>query len=421
MPARTSHRRLCPALLAAVGLLTLVPVAAHRATAQDVSLRFIGQQIVPTGTTFGGTTVGGLSGIDYDAVTNRYYAISDDRSQLNDARFYTAALNFNASSFNSVTFTGVTTLRQPDGTPFPALSVDPESIRVSRPVGGGPATLLWTSEGENNPGAGRVSPPFVRETNLDGTYVRQLNTPARYSPVASPTTSGIRNNLAFESLTIQPGNNRVLTATENALQQDGPAAGVGVGSPSRILTFNLATGAPGAEFVYPVSPVAQTPNPAGAFATNGLVEFLTLDAGGNRFLSLERSFSTGAAGPGPGNTGNTIRIFEFTLDGATDVSGLDSLNGIPYTAVDKRLVLDLTTLGIDLDNVEGVTFGPTLENGNRSLVLVSDNNFSSTQFTQFLAFEVQAVPEPSSVALLLTAGGTLVGGFARRRARVARC
>ena len=42
--------------------------------------------------------------------------------------------------------------------------------------------------------------------------------------------------------------------------------------------------------------------------------------------------------------------------------------------------------------------GKVLKNGNRSLVLVSDNNFNSAQLTQFLAFEI--VPTPGAVALL---------------------
>jgi hypothetical protein len=42
-----------------------------------------------------------------------------------------------------------------------------------------------------------------------------------------------------------------------------------------------------------------------------------------------------------------------------------------------------------VDNLEGMTFGPALPNGKRSLVLVSDNNFNPLQLTQFLAFEVQ--------------------------------
>ena len=44
---------------------------------------------MPTGTKFQGTTVGGLSSITYDAQNDVYYAISDDPSQFQPARFYT--------------------------------------------------------------------------------------------------------------------------------------------------------------------------------------------------------------------------------------------------------------------------------------------------------------------------------------------
>ena len=52
----------------------------------------------------------------------------------------------------------------------------------------------------------------------------------------------------------------------------------------------------------------------------------------------------------------------------------------------KELLLNLDALGIPLDNVEGMAFGPDLADGRRSLVLVSDNNFAPAQFTQFLLF-----------------------------------
>ena len=48
--------------------------------------------------------------------------------------------------------------------------------------------------------------------------------------------------------------------------------------------------------------------------------------------------------------------------------------------------MNLDDLGIPLDNVEGLTFGPRLRDGRQSLVLVSDNNFAAAQFTQFLLF-----------------------------------
>ena len=117
--------------------------------------------------------------------------------------------------------------------------------------------------------------------------------------------------------------------------------------------------------MYVTDPVAEPPVPATAFSVNGLVELLPLN---NRLLiAMERSFSVGAPG-----TGNAIRLYAVSLD--------------RHGVARKTLLLDLDELGIPLDNVEGMTFGPRLRGGRRSLVLVSDNNFASTQFTQFLLF-----------------------------------
>ena len=44
------------------------------------SLKYLGEYIVPYNQPFKGTTVGGLSGIDYDSLHQLYYLISDDRS-----------------------------------------------------------------------------------------------------------------------------------------------------------------------------------------------------------------------------------------------------------------------------------------------------------------------------------------------------
>ena len=55
----------------------------------------------------------------------------------------------------------------------------------------------------------------------------------------------------------------------------------------------------------------------------------------------------------------------------------------------KRLLLDLEKIGLErVDNIEGISWGPRLENGRRSLVMISDDNFNAQQVTQILAFEV---------------------------------
>ncbi|WP_272897015.1 esterase-like activity of phytase family protein [Mycolicibacterium tusciae] len=40
----------------------------------------------------------------------------------------------------------------------------------------------------------------------------------------------------------------------------------------------------------------------------------------------------------------------------------------------------------NLDNVEGITLGPKLSDGRQVVVLVTDDNFSDDQMTQFYAF-----------------------------------
>ncbi len=357
----------------------------------------IGQRNFATGLTFGGTEVGGLSGITYDAATNSYLSISDDRSQINPARFYSLTVAPAAGGSLDVNFTGVTTLLRPDGTAFPAFSLDPEGIALN-PDG----SVFVSSEGDTNRGFA----PFVnRFERPSGTQVAALPVPTRYIPDGvppAPITRGVRNNLAFESLT--RFNNTLFTATENALFQDGPAATVTTGSASRILRYDLATGQPSGEFRYNVEQVLDAPIPAGSFATNGLVELIALDD--NHLLALERSFSTGV--------GNAIRLYQIDLTNATNITNIDSLAGDPagVTAVNKSLLLDLNTLGFTLDNLEGMTLGPVLPDGTRMLVIVSDNNFAASQFTQVLAFSVNVVPTPGSVALLGL--GMLVAGRRKR-------
>jgi hypothetical protein len=59
------------------------------------------------------------------------------------------------------------------------------------------------------------------------------------------------------------------------------------------------------------------------------------------------------------------------------------------TPVQKKLLLDLRTLDVALDNIEGLTLGPQLSHRERLLILVSDNNFNNIQRTQFLAFKIK--------------------------------
>lgn len=380
-------------------LFAAIALTAAAAT-QAAPLTYLGQQIVPSGTVFNGTVVGGLSGIDRDPVSGRFVAISDDRSNINPARFYELSLDLKqfvrsgTPGRAGVTFHSVTTLLRQDGQPYTPNTLDPESLRFNPSNG----NLFWSNEGQRG-GAGvpALQTPTVREMTRNGSDVRNLAVPSGFAPTGSTAgnqlgDSGVRNNLAFESLAVSTDGRTLYAATENALVQDGSAAGLATGSKSRILAFDIASGAAGAQYVYNVDPVILPPAAAGGFATNGLVELIA--TGDRQFIAVERSFAAGAATPGVGPsgspTGTSVRLFAVDARQASDVSGLDSLEGAAYRAVGKTLLLDLSTLRNDdgtalaLDNIEGISWGPDV-NGQHTLILVSDNNFSGTQFTQFVA------------------------------------
>jgi hypothetical protein len=193
----------------------------------------------------------------------------------------------------------------------------------------------------------------------------------------------VRQNLGFESASTPPNGRFFFTGTEAALVQDGPPATLGAGSPARLLRYNLQSGRLDRQYLYWTDPIAQPPVPPTNFAVSGLVELLPLN---NEFLlAMERSFSVGVPG-----TGNTIKLYRVALPGADNVNGAASLAGTVGSVrpAEKTLLIDLDTLGIPLDNVEGMAFGPDLPDGRRSLILVSDNNFAPAQFTQFLLFAV---------------------------------
>nr|CRL76102.1 phytase [Mycolicibacter nonchromogenicus] len=87
-----------------------------------------------------------------------------------------------------------------------------------------------------------------------------------------------------------------------------------------------------------------------------------------------------------------MRLFRAEIAGATDVLGMPSLAGASVTPMTKTLVADLsTTPGLEpLDNIEGLTLGPRLPDGRQSVILVSDDNFSPHEVTQFVAFAMPA-------------------------------
>ncbi len=192
---------------------------------------------------------------------------------------------------------------------------------------------------------------------------------------------GPHQNGALEGIALDPDLKVMYVAMEEPLYEDGPMADVvPTKSWTRIYEYNLDSKKNLAQYAYPLEPVAHPSSPPTAFKINGISEILSL--GNKRLLTVERSFSTG-------NLACTIKVFLADLREATHVEQIQSMKEVPPKhPVSKKLLLNMDDLGIFIDNIEGVTFGPDLPNGHKSLLFVSDNNFIPFEKMQLLLFEV---------------------------------
>jgi hypothetical protein len=337
-----------------------------------IGLSYLGEFDIPTGFGENGVEVGGLSGIDFDPASGHYIAISDDRSERGPARFYHLDIDVGASGLKGVTILDHVTLLDKNGLPFMSKGVDPESIRI------GKDGIYWSSEGD----AKTLILPFVRVAKPDGTFIRELPLPDGFAPTDDKST-GIRDNLAFESTSFLPSGD-LLVGMESALYQDGPITTLTNGSLARIIRYEPSTGVQQAQYVYPVSLIPQAPSKSGGWNDFGVAEMLALDD--HHILAVERGYAQGI--------GNSVVIEMFDLEGATDVSGIASLANTDRTIVPvgKTQIVDLRALGVAPDNIEGVALGKA-KDGTDVMILVADNNFNPTQKTQFYAFKVIHRPQ----------------------------
>lgn len=347
------------------------------------SLKFLDEYDLPYNLPYKNTTVGGLSSIDYDAKNDLYYVISDDRSEINPSRFYTAKISLAGNEINSVKITGVTTLLQQNGQPYPDLkkhtkqTVDPEAMRYN------PITnqLIWSSEGERivKQGETVLIDPSVNTVFTDGKFSSTLALPEILKMHA--TESGPRRNGVLEGLAFADNYKTLYVNLEEPLYQDGPRADVTDVNPLiRIFKFDWKTKKNIAQYAYKLEPIAYPAKPENGFKINGVPDILSVNK--NQLLVTERSFSTG-------RDGCVIKVFLADLSSADNVIDNSSLiKNPPQHLVSKKLLLNMDDLKLYIDNVEGATFGPKLPNGHKSIIFVADNNFSKTEKTQFLLFEV---------------------------------
>jgi len=336
--------------------------------------------------------LGGISGIEFTGKEDRYLLLSDrgpaDGAMAYRCRFHELRFSVQPGRSPAVgaTLVSTTLLENEAGRPLtgsaaafdnvdPAkgLRFDPEGIRTDRRGN----VFLSDEYG-----------PSVFQFTMHGRRTAVLDVPARFqiahpAAVAAEETaqnmSGRQTNGGLEGLAIVPDGSRLYAAMQRPLIQDSRPgeAGKRLGTNTRIIEFDRARRTT-REFLYPLEDTA-----------NGVSEILAINP--HEFLVLERD------GRG-GTEAVTKKIFKIDLEGASDITGRDSLppSGVPQgvTAVRKTLFLDLLAPEFGLagpgfpEKIEGLAFGPDLPGGQRLLVVAIDNDFIAEKPILLHAFAI---------------------------------
>lgn len=339
---------------------------------------------MPTGEQFKGTSVGGLSGIDYDVKNNRYFLISDDPSQFSTARVYTANINIKNNKIDTVEVNGVIPILQENGQEYPkygtvkSLKADGESVRYN------PAKnqLIWSNEGERlfKNGDSIIIQPTLTFISSDGKFIDTIPLPNGFQ--FTKVANGPRKNALFEGVTFADNYKTLYTSLEEPLYQDGRAAAFGFGGAiTRILKFNAKTKRNTAQYAYNLGELPVEPTVQSDWNLNGISEILAIN--NHTLLVMERAWAKGH------DDHTFVKLFLVDLNEAENVINNPSFSKNPPKMLKKKLLFDFDSIDKHIDNFEGVTFGPNLPNGNKTLIFCVDNNFSKTQTQQFFLFEVE--------------------------------
>lgn len=309
--------------------------------------------------------VGGLSGIEFDTVHNRYLLVTDDRGRNGGGQLYTASMSTGPGTDPVLQIDHALSIATASVGGHPNPAVDVESVRLI-----GRDQLIWSSEGDEAAG---ILPGIYRafRGSVEG---KAVPLPSQLLPKPA-LNQGPRPNRSFEGLARGFRHGRYYAALEAPLAETAtmPTLGSGGGSP----IFDIGEdGRIHAQFLYPLEPIArQLP---GRLADNGVSEILAPSPG--VFLVLERSGSQQDDG--------TFRFVSRLY--CAWPAPRDEQRGSTIK-LRKRLVFDFMPAGVsDLANLEGMTFGPESGDGLGTLVLVSDNDFHPERPNSLVVLSLQS-------------------------------
>lgn len=337
-----------------------------------IKLNYLDEYIVDDSTVFRNSLVGGVSGIDYS--NNKYYMVVDDSS---NPRILVSKITIKKNKISDINFLDVISVKDSTSQFLVNNALDLESIFIDNEY-----NINLTSEGNINGGKS----PSVFVIDSLGKFKKEVKIPSYFDSI---DLGKPKHNAAFESSTKSIDKKGFWVAMEGPLGVDGEEPTFKTtNSPIRISYFDSALNKATKQFAYQLEKIDKPGK--GNINLNGVTAILQYT--NTSFFIVERIYQSGY-----GSYGNTIRIFKATVQStSTNTLNIQSLKNEKFIPLKKELLFDFASVKEKLtdniiDNIEGITFGPVLPNGNQSLLLVSDDNFQKfgKQLNQVILLEIE--------------------------------
>jgi hypothetical protein len=350
---------LCSILTSGCSVSKIEPKAPYR-------LKLLDEYIMDNHTEFEHQEIGGLSGIDFNG--ENYVLVSDHST---NPVIFKSKIVIENHEIKDVQIVKATTISCDS-----ILSFDTESIRFLD------KNNAYLIVGEGNIDKGHH--PVIFEINQDGECTRTYQLPKFFQ---AGENGGPRNNRVFEGLSLNHDNSGFWVINELPLKRDGTRPKLfDTNSPLRLTHYLFNEDQPNLQLSYDLERIIRLP--LLPFGINGATEILQIDE--RHLLILERAYSAGHK-----SRSNRIKIFLVDISNRKNLLNVESLKNHKMHNLSKTLIFDSGKIRKQfkykfIDNIEGMSLGPELENGNKSLILVSDNNFNvfGNQINQFLLFEL---------------------------------
>lgn len=335
----------------------------------QLKVNFINEFVLADSLFFDGYKVGGISDITF--VNDTLFMVVDDAEY---PRILKAKINLKNQQLADVNIVAQTLIKI-DSTIINKPYFDIEALFVTKK-----GDLFVASEGNIN----LQKPPQVFNLDTIGNVKNTVQLPTYLADITNHY-----HNKSFEAMCLSYDQKGFWLATESPLKNDGEPAGFEEKNyPVRISYFDFEAQKFTKQFVFLLDNVKNKSN--AKVVINGLTSIIQLTE--FQFIIIEREYQSGL-----GSYGNKVRLYQLTIDNeTTNTIELLSLTNTNYKPLKKQLLFDFETIKSQLsegivDNLEGITLGPKLVNGNQSLILASDDNFQvyGKQLNQFVLFELQ--------------------------------